>query len=91
MRPGLQLLHWQSKRIGQPLQHLRIHPAAVVFNQVEVGRRNPCPQRNICLPQTLLQPLLATIPYQAFAAEVAAARGYDVDKPRNLAKSVTVE
>lgn len=40
---------------------------------------------------TLLQPLLATIPYQAFAAEVAAARGYDVDKPRNLAKSVTVE
>lgn len=40
---------------------------------------------------TLLQPLLATIPYQAFAAEVAAAKGYDVDKPRNLAKSVTVE
>ncbi|HJE91681.1 MAG TPA: glutamine--fructose-6-phosphate aminotransferase, partial [Dietzia timorensis] len=40
---------------------------------------------------TLLQPLLSTIPYQAFAAEVAAARGYDVDKPRNLAKSVTVE
>lgn len=40
---------------------------------------------------TLLQPLLATIPYQAFAAEVAAARGYNVDKPRNLAKSVTVE
>src|SRR5699024_6122209 len=40
---------------------------------------------------TLLQPLLATIPYQAFAAVVAAARGYDVDKPRNLAKSVTVE
>ena len=40
---------------------------------------------------TLLQPLLATIPYQAFPAEVAAARGDDVDNPRNLAKSVTVE
>ena len=42
-------------------------------------------------PSTLLQPLLSTIPLQVFAAEVAQARGYDVDKPRNLAKSVTVE
>ncbi|HTQ19196.1 glutamine--fructose-6-phosphate transaminase (isomerizing) [Mycobacterium sp.] len=40
---------------------------------------------------TLLQPLLSTIPLQVFAASVARARGYDVDKPRNLAKSVTVE
>ncbi|MFB8002248.1 glutamine--fructose-6-phosphate transaminase (isomerizing) [Nocardia sp. NPDC056000] len=40
---------------------------------------------------TLFQPLLATVPLQIFAAEVAQARGYDVDKPRNLAKSVTVE
>ncbi|MCH9643194.1 MAG: SIS domain-containing protein, partial [Actinomycetia bacterium] len=40
---------------------------------------------------TLLQPLLSTIPLQVFAAGVAQARGYDVDKPRNLAKSVTVE
>ncbi|MEU1429231.1 glutamine--fructose-6-phosphate transaminase (isomerizing) [Nocardia sp. NPDC005746] len=40
---------------------------------------------------TLYQPLLSTVPLQIFAAEVAQARGYDVDKPRNLAKSVTVE
>ncbi|AHD20672.1 glutamine--fructose-6-phosphate transaminase (isomerizing) [Rhodococcus pyridinivorans] len=40
---------------------------------------------------SLLQPLLSTVPLQVFAAEVAQARGYDVDKPRNLAKSVTVE
>jgi glucosamine--fructose-6-phosphate aminotransferase (isomerizing) len=40
---------------------------------------------------TLFQPLLSTIPLQVFAASVAQARGYDVDKPRNLAKSVTVE
>ncbi len=40
---------------------------------------------------TLLQPLLSTIPLQVFAAQVAQTRGYDVDKPRNLAKSVTVE
>lgn len=39
---------------------------------------------------TLLQPLVATIPLQVIAAEIARARGYDVDKPRNLAKSVTV-
>ncbi|VFA90337.1 Glucosamine--fructose-6-phosphate aminotransferase [isomerizing] [Gordonia paraffinivorans] len=40
---------------------------------------------------TLLQPLVSTVPLQVFAASVAQARGYDVDKPRNLAKSVTVE
>jgi glucosamine--fructose-6-phosphate aminotransferase (isomerizing) len=40
---------------------------------------------------TLIQPLVATVPLQVFSAEVARARGYDVDKPRNLAKSVTVE
>jgi glucosamine--fructose-6-phosphate aminotransferase (isomerizing) len=40
---------------------------------------------------TLLQPLISTVPLQVLAAEIATARGYDVDKPRNLAKSVTVE
>ncbi|MBA8826968.1 glucosamine--fructose-6-phosphate aminotransferase (isomerizing) [Saccharopolyspora lacisalsi] len=40
---------------------------------------------------TLLQPLVSTLPLQVLAAEIARARGYDVDKPRNLAKSVTVE
>jgi len=40
---------------------------------------------------TLLQPLVATVPLQVFAAAMAAAKGLDVDQPRNLAKSVTVE
>lgn len=40
---------------------------------------------------TLLAPLLATVPLQIFACELAASKGYDVDQPRNLAKSVTVE
>ncbi len=40
---------------------------------------------------TLLSPLVTTVPLQVLAAEIAQARGYDVDKPRNLAKSVTVE
>jgi len=40
---------------------------------------------------TLLQPLVATVPLQLFACEVAETLGHDVDQPRNLAKSVTVE
>ncbi|MEP7764504.1 glutamine--fructose-6-phosphate transaminase (isomerizing) [Sanguibacter sp. 25GB23B1] len=40
---------------------------------------------------TLLAPLLTIVPLQIFACELATARGLDVDQPRNLAKSVTVE
>ncbi|ROO91249.1 glutamine--fructose-6-phosphate transaminase [Actinocorallia herbida] len=40
---------------------------------------------------TLLQPLVTTIPLQVFSCELATAKGHDVDQPRNLAKSVTVE
>lgn len=40
---------------------------------------------------TLLAPLLTVVPLQVFAAELATAKGLDVDQPRNLAKSVTVE
>lgn len=47
----------------------------------------------IYVPQTptLLAPLLTTVPLQLFACELASSKGYDVDQPRNLAKSVTVE
>ena len=49
--------------------------------------------RYLLIPRThpLLQPSLTVIPMQLFAYFVALARGCDVDKPRNLAKSVTVE
>jgi len=40
---------------------------------------------------TLLQPVVATVPLQLFACELATLMGHDVDQPRNLAKSVTVE
>jgi glucosamine--fructose-6-phosphate aminotransferase (isomerizing) len=45
------------------------------------------------LPETIdcLEPLLATIPLQLMAYHVAVCKGKDVDQPRNLAKSVTVE
>lgn len=39
----------------------------------------------------LMTPLLSVIPLQIFAHELASAKGFDVDQPRNLAKSVTVE
>ena len=47
----------------------------------------------VYLPETLepLYPILASIPLQLFAYHIAVHRGCDVDKPRNLAKSVTVE
>ncbi|HZE41229.1 MAG TPA: glutamine--fructose-6-phosphate transaminase (isomerizing) [Stackebrandtia sp.] len=40
---------------------------------------------------TLLAPLVTAVPMQVFACELAAAKGLDIDQPRNLAKSVTVE
>ncbi|MGW2467818.1 glutamine--fructose-6-phosphate transaminase (isomerizing) [Streptomyces bauhiniae] len=40
---------------------------------------------------TLLQPMVSAVPLQVFACELATARGNEVDQPRNLAKSVTVE
>jgi glucosamine--fructose-6-phosphate aminotransferase (isomerizing) len=47
----------------------------------------------IYLPPTAepVYPILASVPLQLFAYHIAVARGCDVDKPRNLAKSVTVE
>ncbi|TAL07058.1 MAG: glutamine--fructose-6-phosphate transaminase (isomerizing), partial [Verrucomicrobia bacterium] len=47
----------------------------------------------VYLPKTLdvVYPILATVPLQLLAYHIAVARGCDVDKPRNLAKSVTVE
>jgi len=47
----------------------------------------------IFIPQTIepLEPLLTVIPLQLFAYYIGTQRGIDVDKPRNLAKSVTVE
>lgn len=45
------------------------------------------------IPETdeLIAPILSVIPLQLFAYYIGVAKGYDVDKPRNLAKSVTVE
>lgn len=88
---GRSLLH--SKLISN-IQEIKARGARTIIISAEGDEVvKPFADYLIEIPETttLLQPLLSTIPYQAFAAEVAAARGYDVDKPRNLAKSVTVE
>jgi glucosamine--fructose-6-phosphate aminotransferase (isomerizing) len=48
---------------------------------------------NLVMPATtdLLTPIIMTIPLQLLAYHIAVRRGCDVDQPRNLAKSVTVE
>ena len=54
---------------------------------------NNCYNEKIKIPSTLdlLQPILNIIPLQLIAYEVAKLKKCDIDKPRNLAKSVTVE
>jgi len=46
---------------------------------------------SIPLASTFMEPLLAVVPLHIFGMELAGAKGLDIDQPRNLAKSVTVE
>ncbi len=56
----------------------------------EIGRHA---DHLITIPEApeLFQPMLTVLPLQLLAYHAAVLRGHDVDKPRNLAKSVTVE
>jgi glucosamine--fructose-6-phosphate aminotransferase (isomerizing) len=72
----------------------RARDARVIAVATEGDERIVRAADDICwVPDTheFLTPILAVIPLQLFAYEVAVARGTDVDQPRNLAKSVTVE
>ena len=68
------------------------HVLAVTTEET-AGKLKKAADRVILVPKThpLLQPSLSVIPLQLFSYYVALKRGCDVDKPRNLAKSVTVE
>ena len=59
----------------------------------EDDRAAPDGPRRASVPEApeIVAPLVATVPLQLLAHHVATNRGLDVDKPRNLAKSVTVE
>ncbi|MGW5364332.1 glutamine--fructose-6-phosphate transaminase (isomerizing) [Actinopolymorpha pittospori] len=88
---GRDVLH---DKIVSNVQEIRARGARTIV-LAEEGDESVTPYADvlISLPKvpTLLQPLVATVPLQIFACELAMARGNDVDQPRNLAKSVTVE
>jgi len=74
------------------IQEVKARGARVIVI-AEEGARVEGAEHIIRIPVVppLFQPVLATVPLQVFAYEMAVARGNDVDQPRNLAKSVTVE
>ena len=65
----------------------------LIFSDLASGLADEYGQETICLPSTseILAPICYSVPLQLFAYHVAVLRGSDVDQPRNLAKSVTVE
>ena len=81
-------------KIVSNIQEIRARGARTIVI-AEEGDDTVAPYADTLIPipavPTLLQPVVATVPLQVFACELASAKGYDVDQPRNLAKSVTVE
>jgi glucosamine--fructose-6-phosphate aminotransferase (isomerizing) len=90
-RRGRSVIH---DKLVSNIQEIRARGAKTIVI-AEEGDEAVAPYADtlIRVPQapTLLQPLVSTVPLQVFACELALARGNDVDQPRNLAKSVTVE
>lgn len=85
------LLH---SKIVSNIQEIRARGARVIV-VAEAGDAAVLPYADVVLrvPLTLpmLEPVLQVVPLHIFALELATAKGLDVDQPRNLAKSVTVE
>ncbi|MGH2453086.1 MAG: glutamine--fructose-6-phosphate transaminase (isomerizing) [bacterium] len=85
--------HVYEKTVSN-IQEVKARGAEVIAvayeDDEEIGRHA---DRVIGIPRThdLLAPLVAIVPLQLLAYHVARARGHDIDQPRNLAKSVTVE
>jgi glucosamine--fructose-6-phosphate aminotransferase (isomerizing) len=88
---GRSILH---DKIVSNIQEIRARGARTIVI-AEEGDEAVVPYADhlIRIPVTpvLLQPLVSTVPLQVFACELATAKGHEVDQPRNLAKSVTVE
>jgi glutamine---fructose-6-phosphate transaminase (isomerizing) len=88
---GRNILH---DKIVSNIQEIRARGARTIVI-AEEGDDSVAPYADTLLPvpavPTLLQPVVAAVPLQVLACELALAKGHDVDQPRNLAKSVTVE
>ena len=88
---GRSVLH---EKMVSNLQEIRARGAFTIV-VAEEGDEDVEPYADVTISvpavPTLMQPLVTTVPLQVFACELATAKGHDVDQPRNLAKSVTVE
>ena len=88
---GSALIH---SKVVSNIQEIRARGARVIAI-AEQGDAAVLPYADeviqIPLADPMFEPILAVVPLQIFAMELAAAKGLDVDQPRNLAKSVTVE
>ena len=89
--PGRDQLH---AKMLSGIQEVRARGARTIV-LAEEGDEAVAPYADVLIPlpavPTLLQPMVSVVPLQLFACELAASMGNDVDQPRNLAKSVTVE
>jgi glucosamine--fructose-6-phosphate aminotransferase (isomerizing) len=86
--------HALQAKLVNNIQEVRARGARTIVLATD-GDETATPYADVVvrIPDTksLLTPLLTIVPLQVLSAEVALARGLDVDQPRNLAKSVTVE
>ncbi len=84
--------HGLDEKMLSNIQEVKARGARVIVI-AEEGAHVLGAEHIIRIPITaaLFQPILAVVPLQVFAYEMAVTRGNDVDQPRNLAKSVTVE
>ncbi len=86
--------HALTSKLVTNVQEIRARGARTIVIATD-GDESVTPHADdlIRIPDTksLLSPLLTIVPMQILAAEFAMARGLDIDQPRNLAKSVTVE
>ena len=86
--------HGLHGKVVSNIQEVRARGARTIVI-AEEGDEDVVPFADVIIrvPATppLLAPLVTTVPLQVFACELASAKGLDVDQPRNLAKSVTVE
>ena len=92
--PGPDTPNELHKKVVSNIQEIRARGArTLVIAQEGDEEVVPFADEVIRVPHTspLLQPLLTVVPLQVFALHLSTAKGLDVDQPRNLAKSVTVE
>ena len=85
--------HWYEKVLGN-IEEVRSRGGRVIAVATEGDEQiRRLAEHVLYVPKTceLLQPMLTVIPLQLLAYHAAVLRGCDVDKPRNLAKAVTVE